>query len=216
MSTLDTSQQMADHTPSLYLDRMQLFTSILIQNADLSHHSEITLQDVPKLKYTLRLLVDNEERELQRMDNRTWEPAQRLYVPCFFDRCTYQNLCTCRDASPTSKMRIEIQLKSGPLQWGKKEQVSTEIDLKALFDEYWSAKAHEFPVRGQSESPMSSLIADREAQTTLSLGNLVSLWNYCFPQKLTFVPWQLPTASCLYCSHRRNLYAPRSINWRDC
>jgi len=84
VSTLDTSrgtQQMADHTPSLYLDRMRLFTSILIHTADLSHHSEITLQDVPKLRYTLRLLVDNEERELQRIDNRTWEPAQRLYVP---------------------------------------------------------------------------------------------------------------------------------------
>ena len=67
---------------------MRLFTSILIQNADLSHHSEITLQDVPKLKFALRLLVDNEERELQRINNRTWEPAQRLYVPCFFDRCT--------------------------------------------------------------------------------------------------------------------------------
>ncbi len=79
---------MANHTPSLYLDRMRLFTSILIHTADLSHHPEITIQDVPKLKYTLRLLVDNEVRELQRMDNRTWEPAQHLYVPCFFDRGT--------------------------------------------------------------------------------------------------------------------------------
>ena len=59
---------------------MRRFASILIHIADLSHHSEITLQDVPKLKYTLRLLVDNEEKKLQRMDNRTWEPAQRLYA----------------------------------------------------------------------------------------------------------------------------------------
>ena len=85
-------------------------------------------------------------------------------------------------------MRVEIQVKSGPLQWGKKEQGSKEIDLQALFDEYWTSKAHEFRVRGQSESTISSLIADREAQRTLSLGNLVSIWNYNSLQKLQFVP----------------------------
>src|SRR5882757_7603054 len=113
-------------------------------------------------------------------------------------------------------MRVEVQVKSGPLQWGGKEQGSKQIDLQSLFDEYWTSKAHKFPVRGQSESPIRSLIADREAQRTMLLGNLVSLWNYGSLQKLPFVPWQLPTAGCLYCSHRRNLYAPRSINWRDC
>src|SRR5258706_5703698 len=113
-------------------------------------------------------------------------------------------------------MRVGVQVKSGPLQWGKKEQGSKEMDLQDLFDEYWTSKAHELPVRGQSESPISSFIADREAQRTLSLGIIVSLWNYGSLQKLPFVPWQLPTAGCLSCSHRRNLYAPRSISWRDC
>ena len=74
---------MTDHTPSLYLDRMRRFTSVLIHTADHSHHSEITLQDVPKLKYTVRLLVDNEEKELRTTDNRTWEPTQRLYAHVF-------------------------------------------------------------------------------------------------------------------------------------
>ena len=83
VSTLQSSHstlQIADHTLSLHLDRMQHFTSMLIHTANLSRYSEITLQDVPTLKYTLRLLVDNEEKELQRMDNRTWEPAQPLYA----------------------------------------------------------------------------------------------------------------------------------------
>ena len=91
VSTFDSSHStlwMADHTPSLYLDRMQFFTSILIHTANLSHHSEIALQDVPRLKYALRLFVDNEEREMQRINNRTWAPAQRLYAPCFFDKFT--------------------------------------------------------------------------------------------------------------------------------
>ena len=79
---------MTDDSSSLYLDRTRRFVSILIHTADLSHHTEITLQDDPKLKYTLRLLVDSEERELRRIDNRTWEPTQRLYAPCFFDMCT--------------------------------------------------------------------------------------------------------------------------------
>jgi hypothetical protein len=49
--------------PSLYLDRARRFTSIPAHTADLSHHTVITLQVVPKLKYALRLLVDNDERE---------------------------------------------------------------------------------------------------------------------------------------------------------
>jgi len=79
---------MADDTSSLYLDRMWRFPSILVHIADLGHYTGITLQDVPKLKIALRLLVDNEERELRRIDKRTWEPVQRLYVPCFFNKFT--------------------------------------------------------------------------------------------------------------------------------
>ena len=75
--------------PSLYLDRTQRCTSIQGHTADLSHHTEVTLQVVPRLNYSLRLLVDNEERELQRINNRTWEPAKPLYAPCFLDTCTY-------------------------------------------------------------------------------------------------------------------------------
>ena len=56
------------------------FTSILAHPADLGQHTDIILQDVPKREYTLTLLVDNVERELQRKDNQTWAPAQRLCV----------------------------------------------------------------------------------------------------------------------------------------
>ena len=67
---------------------MSRFTSILPHTADLRHHTGITLQVVPKMKYALRLLVDNEERELQSINNRTWEPAQPLYASRFFDTYT--------------------------------------------------------------------------------------------------------------------------------
>ena len=80
---------MADDAPSLYLDRMRRFTSITAHTADLRLHTGITLQIVPKLKYALRLLVDNEERELQRVNNQTWEPTQPLYAHGFFDTRTY-------------------------------------------------------------------------------------------------------------------------------
>ena len=33
--------------------------------------------------YTLRLFVENVEKELQNKDNHTWTPAQRQYVLCF-------------------------------------------------------------------------------------------------------------------------------------
>ena len=62
---------------------MWRFTSIYIYTTDLGLHVEITLQDVPNLKYTLRLLMENEEREMQMKARQTWVPAQRLYVSSF-------------------------------------------------------------------------------------------------------------------------------------
>ena len=86
--TVRAAWQMADHTPSLYLDRTSRFTSISAHTADLRHHTGITLQVVPRMKYALRLLVDNEERTLRRINNGTWEPTQPLYAPRFFDTYT--------------------------------------------------------------------------------------------------------------------------------
>ena len=70
--------QIADDPPSLYLDCTRHFTSIIAHTAHLRHHMGITLQVVPKTKYTLGLLVDNEERELQWINNQTWEPANTM------------------------------------------------------------------------------------------------------------------------------------------
>ena len=71
---------MADDKPKPVSRRYAAFHSIWAYTADLGQHTEIILQDIPKLKCTLRLLVDNEERELQRQDIQTWALAQRLYV----------------------------------------------------------------------------------------------------------------------------------------
>jgi hypothetical protein len=76
----------------------------------------------------------------------------------------------CRDASPTSQMRVEIQVKSGHLQWGKKEQGGKEIDCEALFKDYWNTTAHEFLVHGQLESPTSPFITDREGVADIVAG----------------------------------------------
>ena len=200
MSTLDGSRgrwPMADDAPSLYLDRTRCRISIPAHTADLNHHTEITIQVVPKMKYELRLLVDDEERELQRIRNRTWEPAKPLYVPRFFYTCTCQGLCICRDASPTSRMLVEVQVQSGLLSWGKKEQGGNEIDCQALFNDYWSTTAHEFLLRGQLLSPTSLLSLTERAQWTLLLGSILALWNYNSLQTLPFVFWKLSTAGCL-------------------
>ena len=65
------------------------FASILAHAADFGQHTDIILQDIPKRKYTLTLLVDNEERELQRKDNQIWTPAQRLCVPSLLTTDTH-------------------------------------------------------------------------------------------------------------------------------
>ena len=62
-------------------------------------------------------------------------------------------------------------MKGGPLQWGKKEQGSKEIDCQALFKDYWTTAAHEFPVRGQSESLIfSPHVADRQGAADIDAG----------------------------------------------
>jgi hypothetical protein len=84
-------------------------------------------------------------------------------------------------------MRVEIQVKSNYLSLGKKEQGTTEIDCQALFNDYWSSTAHEFPVRSQLESPAVLSSLTEKAQRTLLLGSIVALWNYISLQKLPFV-----------------------------
>ena len=61
-------------------------------------------------------------------------------------------------------------MKTGHFPLGKKEQGSKEIDCKDLFEDYWSTTAHEFPVQGQSESPISPLIVDREGAVDIVTG----------------------------------------------
>ena len=85
------ARQVAGRPRSLYLESMRRFTSILVHTADLSHHAEITLQVVPRLKYELSLLVDNEKKELRNISNETWEPEKHLYVPCFLHTCTWRS-----------------------------------------------------------------------------------------------------------------------------
>jgi hypothetical protein len=56
------------------------FTSIRVLGADFGQCTEIRLQEVPNREYSLRLFVDDMEKELQKENNRTWAPVKRLYV----------------------------------------------------------------------------------------------------------------------------------------
>jgi hypothetical protein len=127
----------------------RLTSTIYVHATDFEHQIEITLQNVLHREYTLRLFVENEERELLTIDHRTWTPTQRPYVPYFHTRYTQGRLCIYRDVSPTSKMRTEIQMRSGHLFWANYRQTSEVIDVKGLFNDYWSSDKHEFTVASQ-------------------------------------------------------------------
>ena len=43
-------------------------------------------------------------------------------------------------------------MKNSHLPWAKKEQTSNAIDLQKLFNAYWTSKAHEITIKGQSWS----------------------------------------------------------------
>ena len=49
-----------------------------------------------------------------------------------------------------SKLRVEIQMKSGHSVWAKYREVGELFDLDGLFSDYWSASKHEFTVLSQS------------------------------------------------------------------
>jgi len=61
-------------------------------------------------------------------------------------------------------------VKSGHLQWGKKEQGSVEIDIQALFKDYWNTTSHEYLVRGQLGSLASPFTADRQGTADIMAG----------------------------------------------
>ena len=92
--------------------------------------------------------MQNEEREIQRKARQTWVPVQRLYVSCLLTTYTNRSSHEYRDISPTSHMRVEIEMRSSHLPFAKKEQVIKEINLQELFNHYWTSKAHDLPVRG--------------------------------------------------------------------
>jgi hypothetical protein len=61
----------------------------------------------------------------------------------------------CRGVSLTSEMRVEIQMMSSHLFWGKNRLASELIDIQALFNDYWSSNEHEFAVPSKTPSPAS-------------------------------------------------------------
>jgi len=122
------------------------FTSIHIHPAHFGYHTEITLQDVLNQEYTLRLFVENVEKELQKKDNHTWTLAQRQYVLYFLHTYTHQWVCMYRDVSPTTQIRAEVRMKIGHSVWTKYREANKVIDLDGLFSDYWSSNNHDFTV----------------------------------------------------------------------
>jgi len=56
----------------------------------------------------------------------------------------------CRDISPTSEMRVEVQRITRNLFWEKNRQANEVIDLQWVSNEYWDSIKHEFTVLSQS------------------------------------------------------------------
>ena len=81
----------------------------------------------------------------------------------------------CREVSPTTKMIVEVQMRSSHLPWLKKEPTTNEIDLENLVNIYWTSKAQQITVPGQSWSPINPLTPDEAVQWSSSLGSVVAL-----------------------------------------
>ena len=55
----------------------------------------------------------------------------------------------CRDISPTSEMRVDVQRKTGYLLLAKSRETNDLIDLQGLFKDYWSSDMREFTVQSK-------------------------------------------------------------------
>jgi len=87
VSTLDGYRGiLADNTPKAVLRPCALHFNPG-HTTDFGQHTEITLQDIPKHRLTLRLFVENRESELERKDDQTWVLVQRPYVTCLLIAC---------------------------------------------------------------------------------------------------------------------------------
>ena len=113
-------------------------------------------------------------------------------------------------------MRIEIQVNRNHLPWGKKEQGTEEIDCEALFNDYWSTTALEFPVRSQFESPPSPFIANREGAADIVAGKHSYSLELRFSAEVAVRLLTIAHRRLLTSSHRRILYAPRSKISKNC
>ena len=153
------------------------------------------MQGIQDLKYKVMLFVGSQPIELETKDNLTWAPVQRPYVLRLLAMYTHRSVWLYRDIAPTSHVGVGIQIKKGHLPWAKKNQNIKEIDIKKLFNEYWTSQEHELTVPGRPSSPTSPLISDRKAQRRLSLESIIALLNYVSLQALRFVSLQLPIAS---------------------
>ena len=107
-------------------------------------------------------------------------------------------------------------MQNGHLPWKKKEQGSKEIDCRALFKDYWDTTAHEFLIRGQIESPTSPFIADRKGAADIIAGNHSCSLELQFSAEVTVRLLTVAHYTLLIPSHRQVLYAPRSINSKNC
>ena len=54
-----------------------------------------------------------------------------------------------------SKLRTEVQMRSGHSFWAKYREAGDVIDVDGLFSDYWSSNNREFTILSQSFSPNS-------------------------------------------------------------
>ena len=117
-------------------------------HADLTHPTEITLQDVPDREYTLRLFVENEEIKLQKTANRSWTPAKRQYAIYFLSLDT-PNGCTCAGISHRSPRCVRRSKRGQAIPIGRRiDRMTWSSTLKGL------SKSIGAPPSASSEYPV--------------------------------------------------------------
>jgi hypothetical protein len=171
---------------------VRLFTPIRALAADFEQRTEITLQEVPNRGFSLRLFVDDVEKVLLKENNRTWKPAQRLYV-LDSPLNTITKCCACVDLFLRHPRYTWTPEWGKPLdrgQSGSRPAVRSTLDYSQMIIGTPTIANLQYRVSRGLEIVRSYLI--EKPQMTLPLESIVDLWIYNSPQTLLYVSSQLP------------------------
>jgi len=107
-------------------------------------------QWLPKASLYTEIVCRQWEEEVRDESQPHVDTSPTPICPLLPHEYTCWSIGTCRGVSLTTKVSVEVQVKSSHLPWARMEQTTQKINLEIFFNIYWTSKVKELTVSGQS------------------------------------------------------------------